>query len=284
VTKKDKPVLRTPIPGAVPILAIAPGTLVSSSTSNQMPAQPPPRNTPVPAARTTPVPGAVPAARNTPGTLPLPPPVATPPVATPVAAAVPDEAPTTVGDVTERVRLPRRPSSSTTHVRVEGRRRSTLPWIGGLVVIAGGIAAAIAFNGGSTSMPATAPALETPPPAVETPPPEVETPPPEVEAPSTAPVQAHEEPPVPVEATDPPAAVDTPPPAAPVEAHDEPAEAEAPPPVKVEAPPAKVAPPTKRVIRRPVIRKKPVTQKPEPKETKAWNADSPFMPVRTDKH
>ena len=273
VTKKDKPVLRTPIPGAVPIVAIAPGTLVSSSTSNQMPAQPPPRTTPVPAARTTPVPGAVPAARNTPGTLPLPPPVATPPVATPVATAVPDEAPTTVGDVTERVRLPRRPSSSTTHVRVEGRRRSALPWIGGLVVIAGGIAAAIAFKGGATSMPATAPAVETPPPAVETPPPAVETPPPNVEAPSAAPVEADDPP-------DAPPAVETPPPK--VEAPAEPAKAETPPPVKVEAPPAKVAPPTKR--RRPVIRKKPVTQKPDPKETKAWNADSPFMPVRTDKH
>jgi hypothetical protein len=33
-----------------------------------------------------------------------------------------------------------------------------------------------------------------------------------------------------------------------------------------------------------VVRKKPATPKSEPKETKAWNADSPFMPVRTDKH
>jgi serine/threonine protein kinase len=306
-TKKDKPVLRTPIPGAVPIIAMAPGTIVSSSTSNHPPSQPAPRTTPV--VRTTPPPGALPPARNTPGTLPLPPPIATPPVATPVATpAVPVEAPSTVGDVTERVRLPRRPSSSTTHVRVEGRRRSPLPWIGGLVVIAGGIAAAIAFLGGSTSPPATvidkAPPVATPePPAkLAAPAADVGTPAP---PPSAADVETPAAPPLaaPVEATDessnvaaPSESTEPPNVAAPVEADDQPSNAAAPvandQPSKVEppkaephvAPPAKVAAPPRRIVRRPVVRKKPATPKPEPKETKAWNADSPFMPVRTDKH
>jgi serine/threonine protein kinase len=319
-TKKDKPVLRTPIPGAVPIIAMAPGTIVSSSTSNQPPGSPASRTTPV--ARSTPVPGTLPPARNTPGTLPLPPPVATPPVATPVATpAVPVEASSTVGDVTERVRLPRRPSSSTTHVRVEGRRRSPLPWIGGLVVLAGGIAAAIAFLGGSTTAPA---AIDKAPPAVESPkveaPAAAEVESPKVEAPAAAEVETPAAPPaaaevetpasppaaVPVEANDGPANDAPPKVAAPV-ANDDPPKVAAPvanddppkraPPVANDAPskvaPPKAAPPPvatpakappRRVVRRPVVRKKPATSKPEPKETNAWNADSPFMPVRTDKH
>jgi serine/threonine protein kinase len=152
-------------------------------------------------------------------------------------------------EVTERVRAPRH-LSPTSFVRTS---RGRSPWlaIAGLVVIAGGAAAFVAVRGG-TSTPAVSPAASTP-----------------VEAEAPEPAAA---PPV----ADTPAPVAEPPPVAPA-------------PVE---PAIEVAPAVASAPHAPAPKAKPAaTKRPKPKakaEPKPatggnWNADSPFMPVRTEK-
>ena len=290
------------MPGAVPIIG-APGTLVSSSMSTQPPGVAPgmatqaaPAMPPSHAAPTLMIqlPHAQPGIPHTPPGRPHTP---TPQMPAPVAVA------SSVGDVTERVRVPR--GELTQHIRVP-RKGSPIVWIAGLLVAAGGVAAFIALHGvgsgAATASPAAtlAPAASTP--AESTPaatPPKDEPaapaeaakaePAPPVEAAKAEPAPPKDEPAAPVEAAKAEPAPPKDEPAAPVEAAKAPPVEAAPPadePKKV----TKVA--TRKVTKRPVEKKlvakklvaKKLAEKPEPKETPSWNADSPFMPVRTDKH
>jgi serine/threonine protein kinase len=169
----------------------------------------------------------------------------------------------------------------TIQLRAAKRRSIALPIISVAALAAGGVAAVIALNVGgggssSSSEPAPAPAVA---PAVAEPPAPTPTP-----APAPAPVAAPE-PPAP---TPQPVAVEPTP--APTPA---PAPAPRPAPAPDPAPPtdtAKVT--TSKKTTTPVAKvrtkadpKTPTTKsEPEPKETKQWSADSPFMPIRTDKH
>jgi len=290
--------MRTPVPGlpgAVPIMPMNAGVLVSSSMS-----APAPRPTPVP--RTTPL--SV--------DLPLPPPhAATPSPGMPYVPQIPNTpgggqpVPVAVSyaqaDVTERVRIPGRRATSETSFVHAPRKMSPIVWIAGLLVIGGGLAAVIALRGGGppstesaktpaemkmTPEPAAAPpAPEAAKPAAETPP--AETKPADVVAPvETKPEPA---PPVvpPVEAAK-PAPEPAPAVAPPVEtkpAPEPPPVAAAKPAVEPPKKPRPTAKPPAKIVKK-VSRpeKKPAEPKPEPKEQKSWNADSPFMPVRTDKH
>jgi hypothetical protein len=176
-------------------------------------------------------------------------------------------------DVTERVRIaPRRAPSTTTFVRTS--KKTPLVVLLGCVVAAGAIATFIALRPGSPpSVPATTPTVpmqsERPAEATATP----------------AEIPADEE------RTGSPAADE-------VEAAAEPSRAAA---KQVATKPVAKKPAT-RADAKPIVAKKPepkqitrtepkkpvakprapAKKKPEPKE-KAWNADSPFMPVRTDK-
>lgn len=280
--------MRTPVPGlpgAVPIMPMNAGVLVSSSMST-------------PAPRPTPVPRSTPVSID----LPLPPPsTATPSPGMPYVPQIPNTpgggqpVPVAVNyaqaDVTERVRMPRA-TSETSFVHAP-RKTSPLVWIAGLLVIGGGLAAVIALRGGSpndsakapavmtmTPEPVAAPPVEAAKPAIAPPPVEAAKPEPPVEAakPEPPPVEAAKpapEPP-PVEAAKP---APEPPPVAAVKPAAEPRAVEVPKKARsVARPPAKIV----KKVSRP--EKKPAETKPEPKEQKSWNADSPFMPVRTDKH
>jgi len=240
---------------------------------NQRPPTPHPgRVAPVPG-----MPGAVPimqqqqqhAAPMTPGTL-----VSHPTGGNAVVARAPSQF-----DVTERVHVPRL-ATPTNFVRGEKPKKSRMPLIAvtTLVLVGGGIAGFIALDNQqakSVTAPAPAPVVDTKPAAKL---PEVT---PEVKA----------EPEVTPEVK--PTTVDDVKVAAP-DPKPEPTEAEAkvtPEPVEPKA--AKKEPPKAHKVAH-VTAKKPKPSKAEtrsgdnpaePKpEEKPWNADSPFMPVRTDKH
>ena len=300
-----------PLPGMVPIIG-APGTLVSSSMSNQPPGQPAPLPATPPPSHAAPTlmmqvpqaqapygnppvaphapmpmhagsPMAMPHAQTPPTPMPLPP-APTPPMPVPVAVQQ-------VGDVTERVHVPR--GELTLRISVP-KRRSPLIWIAGLVVVAGSIAAVIALKGNGTT--ASSSAAVAPPPAAE--PSKAESPPVEAAKPEPPPVEAAKPESPPVEAAKPeaPAVEAAKPEAPPVEAakpEAPPVEAAKPEPPKAEPPPVEATPEepkkvtkvaTKPKVVKHAVEKKPVAQKPEPKESPSWNADSPFMPVRTGKH
>jgi len=284
--------MRTPVPGvpgAVPIMPMNAGVLVSSSMS-------------APAPRPTPVPRSTPLSID----LPLPPPnTATPSPGMPYVPQIPNTpgggqpVPVAVSyaqaDVTERVRLTRA-TSETSFVHAP-RKTSPIVWIAGLLVVGGGLAAVIALRGGGPNESGKAPAVMTmtpepaaaPPAPIEAtkpapPPPPVETKPADVAAPvETKP--ATEAPPVEAAAPAPePPPVEAATPAAeppPVEATKP---ADAPRPVEPPKKPRPATRPPAKIVKKSRPEKKPAETKPEPKEQKSWNADSPFMPVRTDKH
>jgi hypothetical protein len=174
-----------------------------------------------------------------------------------------------VGDVTEQVRVP--PVRSGTVLA----RRSRAPAIiiTASCVTAIGIAAFLVFGGSSSAVSSspTPAAAETPRPAETAPP----------TAPTAAPTPAPAEPPT--------ATVEPPP----EPAHEPPTVDKAPPspklvtkPHKATAHPAK--PRLAKVVKADAGKK--AEPKPEPKpeptpepETKTWNTDSPFMPVKTEK-
>ncbi|MEO8846380.1 MAG: protein kinase [Kofleriaceae bacterium] len=165
-------------------------------------------------------------------------------------------------DVTDRVHVPRL-ATPTNFVRATPRRKGPIIALTVCAAVAGGIGTFIAFGGGSAdAIPAAKPVAVEPAPIVAAPPP--------------APVL------VPTPAVEPPPA--EPPPAEPPPA--EPPTAAAPTPPIAEPPPHEhVAAPVKKpvIAKKPAIRSRP-HPKPKPEEKPAWDADSPFMPVRTDKH
>ncbi len=170
-------------------------------------------------------------------------------------------------DVTERVRVaPRRAPSPTTFVRTS--KKTPLVVLLGCVVAAGAIATFIALRPGpAPSAPATTPAVQA-----EEPPEPAATPVEREETPEPAPVEEQ-------------AAVEPVQPAANPVASKPVAKK---PVTRVEAKPVAAKKPEPKQITRtepkkPIVKPRvPAKKKPEPKE-KAWNADSPFMPVRTDK-
>ena len=266
------------VPGAVPSVPMNAGVHVTSSTSNQPSIPPTPRSKP--SLSTV--------------ALPLPPPQPPEhPEAPPVAATpVPIAASHAQADVTERVRISRRASSDTSHVRAV-RTRSPLVWLAGLLVIGGGLAAVIALRGDAGPDDATAststvnmtasPADEAKPaPAADEAKP----------APAAAEVKAAE--PAPPASADEANPSEPAPPRTTTEAPTVPspstpavdAKAEAPAAPSLAPPPAssKPAPKKPRAVAKPAkIVRKPAAPPPPPppKEPKSWNADSPFMPVRT---
>jgi hypothetical protein len=170
-------------------------------------------------------------------------------------------------DVTDRVRAPRI-ATPTNFVRAAPRRKGPIIALAVCAALAGGIGTFIAFGGGSTealpvkvAAPAQAEPAPTPTPLVApAPTPTAEIPTPTAEVPPLPPPVAE------------PAVVD---PAPVVEP--------APVPTHIATPtPAKTKPV---IAKKPPVRPRPhPTTKPKPEEKPAWDADSPFMPVRTDKH
>jgi serine/threonine protein kinase len=172
-----------------------------------------------------------------------------------------------VGDVTEQVRVP--PSRSGTVLA----RRSRAPAIiiTASCVTALGIAAFLVFGGSSSTVGSS------PTPAAENPRP-VEPPPTPTAAP--APVEP------PTATVDPPPVEDKAPP--PVEDKAPIVEDKAPPAKVVTKPHKAVTHPTKsrpaKVVKADAGKKaEPKPEPPPEPEAKAWNADSPFMPVKTEK-
>jgi tRNA A-37 threonylcarbamoyl transferase component Bud32 len=164
-------------------------------------------------------------------------------------------------EVTERVRVPvHRHPSPTSFVRTS-RGRSTWLAVAGLLVVAGGAAAFVVARGGSRA--AVSPAASTPV---------------EVEAPEPAPAAPIADTPAPAPEPSAAPAIEPEPEAAPAE---EPARVEPAPEV---APSVAHAPrPAAPKASKPTKRAKPKA-KAEPKPAGGnWNADSPFMPVRTEK-
>jgi serine/threonine protein kinase len=161
-------------------------------------------------------------------------------------------------DVTDRVRAPRI-ATPTNFVRTAPRRKGPIIALTVCAAVAGGIGTLIAFGGGSTE-PMDKPVVVAPAPT--------ET------APAPTPLV------VPPPDPSPPAPTPTPT-----------AELSPPPPVAEPAPvvPTHVATPAPAKAKPVIAKKPPVRPRPhpttKPKEEKpAWDADSPFMPVRTDKH
>jgi serine/threonine protein kinase len=184
------------------------------------------------------------------------------------------------GEVTERVRAPARGlTEDTVHVRKKKKNVPVFTFVA--AVLAFGAAAAIMFllhssDDASPKEPQPAPQVETPPPPVAPaaapepapPPPPVEVKP---EPPPPPPVEVKREP------APPPAAEPKPAPVADTKPAEPPATKPAPPKKVVHTAPAKPhAKPETKPVAKPA--------EPEPKETPKWNADSPFMPVRTEKH
>jgi len=161
----------------------------------------------------------------------------------------------------EREAAPRlmMPSDPTVQVRTTKRKSIALPIVGAALAIGGGVATLIAIMGGGTDdkQPAAtetkaekaAPVPAPDPTPTVTP---IATPEPKP-APEPAP-EVKPEPPAPAPKAEPEVVIDTP------------------------------APEPKVVKRAPPKPRPKPESKPEPKETKQWSADSPFMPVRTDKH
>jgi len=148
-------------------------------------------------------------------------------------------------DVTERVQT-RRHVTPTNFVRAAPRRKGPIIVLALCAAAAGGIATFIAFGGSSTAV-----VPPPPPPAPVAEPAHLVAPPPPIAAPDPTP---------------------------------------APVPVKAEPPPVIAEPPPKPVVKRPAIVRKPPPARPRPRATPkpkqekpGWDADSPFLPVRTDK-
>jgi serine/threonine protein kinase len=160
-------------------------------------------------------------------------------------------------DVTDRMRVTRM-STPTNLVRTSSRRKGPIIALTVCAAVAGGIGTFIAFGGSTETLPASSTAVSPAPTPTPTPPAEVPPPTPTPEVPAPTPT----------------AEVPPPPPVA------EPAPIV---PTHVAAPaPAKAKPV---IAKKPPVRPRPhPTTKPKPEEKPAWDADSPFMPVRTDKH
>ncbi|MEO8554851.1 MAG: hypothetical protein ABI678_32960, partial [Kofleriaceae bacterium] len=138
----------------------------------------------------------------------------------------------------------RRHASPTNFVRAAPRRKGPIIVIALCAAVAGGLGTFIAFGGSSSPV-----------------------------APPTPPAPVVAEPPAPVLA---------PPPPEPAPARVEPV---------AEPPPVVAEPAPKPVIKRPAVVRKPPPARPRPRATPkpkqekpGWDADSPFLPVRTDKH
>ena len=170
-----------------------------------------------------------------------------------VDGAVPIDAPLHVGhaDVTDRVAV-RRLASPTNFIKLPARRNKLLAGAG-ILAVGGGIAAVIAFAGGG-SAEKLAPAANLPALVLA--------------APTVQPIIEPVSPPIPPPIWDA---------AEPAKTVEEPPLTEVP--VEKPAPVSHVAKPVAKKNPRP--RPRPVARS---KEDKPWNADSPFMPVRTDKH
>ena len=252
------PMRPTPPPAVMRIPTPRPGSL-------RMPTPPPG------ALRVAPPPP--PVVPNMPGAIPIvAAPNATPNAGTLVSSSAPpanDFAPMFTPphiDLTERVRVPpssRRPVSETSYVDTGKKRRPLVVVMGGLIVIGGAIAAFVATRD-DTVVSSRAPPATVKPAAVKVEPPTPEpAPTPEPVAKPAEPEPAAAQPPEPAPEPPKPEVVEhkTPPP----------------PPHRPHTPRVVHATPKPRVDPKPV-------EPTEPKETKTWNADSPFMPVRTDKH
>jgi serine/threonine protein kinase len=183
----------------------------------------------------------------------------------------------------ERLRAPTPIPDVTIQLRpVKGKRSLLIPAAAGALVLGGGIAAVIALSGGSSGSkpePAAVTMPSTPDPAAPTPEPTPSAPAPTPEPAPTPAVAAPE--PAPAPAPEPKVAAPAPAPAPTIAPKPEPK-----PEPKLDPKPepkvvAKKPPAPPKVHPKPEPKAEP---KPEPKETKQWSADSPFMPVRTDKH
>jgi len=169
-----------------------------------------------------------------------------------VAGAVPIDTPRHA-DVTDRVAV-RRLASPTNFIKLPPRRNKILAGVG-ILAVGSGIAAFIAFGGGSSSEKLAPSAVADPPTLVLTTP---------AVQPTVQPIEQPLEQPIP-DAAEPAKTLEEPP--------------------AVEVPVAKSAAVSH--VAKPVAKKN-SRPKPRPvaksKEDKTWDADSPFMPVRSDKH
>ena len=241
---------------------------------------PPPNTRVTPHRAASPIPGMPGAVPILPGTL----------VSHPSPQAVVAPISSSQADVTERVRIPRG-VSPTNLVRVETRRRKSVIALVALLVTGGGIATAIAYHSSIGTPAATAestsPGITTPSVATPRPDPATAADPTKPDRPTSDPAKAA------LDAASDPAEV-APAPAdrartaaatAPAET-DEPTVEERTPKPAHATHTAKPVAKTHKVARTTPKHAKPKAEpKPKPKpEEKSWNADSVFMPVRTDKH
>ena len=166
-------------------------------------------------------------------------------------------------EVTEQVRTPvRRAPSPTTFVRTRARR-STWLVLAGAAVIGCGLAVFLSV-GGDETRPAASPASE---PTNE---PASQNPEPKNAEPSTAEVAQPERAPEPSVVPAAQVPVESPPDVVPAQA-------------RVELPTVTTTEPARKPAK-PVATKRPKRKaKPDAKAATSWNADSPFMPVRTEK-
>ena len=222
----------------------------------------------------------------------VPPPIASTPTKRPLVPGMPGAVPimatpgtlvssSTVGmskNRLERAAAPAVliPADPTIQVRTNKRKSLALPIVGVALAVAGGVATLIVIMGSGGG---DAPIQKSSDPAAR-----AATPSPDP-IPKPDPVPSPKSDPAPTPKPDPaPSSDPTPTPVAKPEPAPSPAPAaKAPPP----APDVVIdTPPEPKVVKKtaPVAKPKPTTKPPEPKETKQWNADSPFMPVRTDKH
>jgi serine/threonine protein kinase len=245
----------------VPIPVAGPGYAAADSEPQPPPLAPPPKrpSTPAPASVRPTTPPPAPVVPNMPGAVPIVDLAAS--VGTMVSATItPQSGQTPLSELLQPETRPAPAGVQDVTVNVRNRRKRQRSFAVPAIVAAVAIgAAALAFviAGGGDSAPPPAPAAAAPvasPPAVEPPPPAAEPVPP---------------PPQPV--AEPTPVAEPKPEPAPV-AEKKPA---APPPKKI----VHAAPPAKPHVVKPET--KPAE---EPKEPAKWNADSPFMPVRTEKH
>jgi len=187
--------------------------------------------------------------------------------------------PTTQFDVTERVQA-RRHATPTNFIRAAPRRKGPIVAVAVCAAAAGTIAAFIAFGGSTPAVPVTQPEPVTQPALDHT-------------AAFVGSDRAAEPPTAPIPVTTVPASA---PPPTPVTPAVEPPVAPPPAPeptIANHATPNVDDTKAKPVAHPVVVKKSPPVParprphpvaKPKPEDKPAWNADSPFMPVRTDKH
>ncbi len=282
-----------------------PGVVIAATTASRQPTPmpvrpspmplPAPRPTPMPApdspsqmvARPSPMPRTLTPVPGVPGAVPIieraPQPDAVPSIApfatgagTLVSNRSPDDEAVVYGspasDVTERVRVPT-PIPSRDDTAFIRPPKSRLPVILGLgvAVVAAGIAiVVIGMGGASKAQPAADPVKVVEP----------------AKSPADKAAVADEMKPEPVAVEPDPVKVEpTPVKVEPTPTKNEPIPANAEPAFAKTEPVAKSV--TKKPARPPAIAKKPsaakIAPKAEPKKDPGWNAESPFMPVRTDK-